>query len=616
LHLLYALGVEYAQRPPSWSALHRKVLRYPMFLVHAKSCVVKRNCLSTDWRNLGRLVALALLLVAWIGYAQAQSTASPAITQIAAPAKSLVLPTVVGTFSLPLTVDIDPETVWKQTLPIAQPANPHGRWRVEAGQRSVAKFTVTAQAEHIHTLEFPAVRLDQVDVFWRSPGGRWSLGRAGDTVALSQWPVVGQYPMFVLHFDSTPGSIDVLVVMQNAGFVEVAATIAGDRESRERRLLQANATGLMIGASAMVLLVCLLMCVVYRRKSTVYLLAYCIAVTVGTVIINGYGAIWFTPDWPVFNDHAKPFAATLICAAMLCACTATLNSNTVGRVARLLVTMTVVALLAHALAQLTLLSPSLRLAGGVVGAVSVVVIGLGMGLNSWRRGDRLAPWVLLSIVFFALSGVVVARGFMTIHGVDLFPTLPTALFVASILALRHAQILRERYGLAVLGRAEINRYRDPLTALLSYEGFERAVENLSVRQHSGGGVAHVLYFSMTDLNNFRAEDGYLVWQRDMVRFAAVLQRALGEGWHIARLSNSRFGAVRLDDHRRLQTEPLLTLVLSSCTRKIDTHGWVDRVGLRMAGVSTPLTASGLKESLRVLEQTVQNLPPGKRIALL
>jgi GGDEF domain-containing protein len=559
---------------------------------------------------------MATLLMGWASLALAQNMAMPQAAQIAAPAKSLLLPTVIGTFSLPLTGDLEPETIWQKNLPITQAASAGGVWSLDAKQRTAAKFTISAQTEHIYTLEFPLVRLDRVDVFWRSPGGPWSHGRAGDTLALSQWPVVGQYPTFVLLFDRVPSTIDVLVVMQNNGFAEVAAVVSADRESRERRLLQANAAGLMIGASAMVLLVCLLMCVVYRSAGTIYLLAYCMAVTSGAVLINGYGAIWFTPEWPSFNDNSKPLAATLMSTTMLCACLSTLNRDTAGGLTRLLAMLTVIALLVHAIAQVTLLSPTWRLAGGVAGAVTVTLLGLGASINSWRRGDRLAPWVLVAVILFAMSAVVVARGFVLIRGVDLFATLTTVFLLGSILALRHAQILRERYGRAVLGRAEINRYRDPLTALLSYEGFERAVENLSVRQHSGGGVAHVLYFSLLELDNFRAEDGYLVWQRDLVRFAAVLQKSLGEGWHIARLSNSKFGAVRLDDHRKLRTEPLLTLVLSSCTRKIDTQGWVDRVGLRMAGVSTPLTTTGLQESLRVLEHTLQGLPAGKRIAIL
>jgi two-component system, sensor histidine kinase LadS len=554
--------------------------------------------------------------VGWAPLAQAQSTELPQVLQIQAPAQSLVVPTVLASFDIPLRGVLEPDALWQQRQPVSHPLNPKGLWRVNAAQRTVSKFKISAQTEHIYTLEFPLARLDLVDVFWREPGKPWSHAQAGDTVALSNWPVPGQYPTFLLRLESLPGTLDVLVVMQNAGFAEVAAILSADRASREHRLLQANTAGLMIGASAMVLLVCLLMAVVYRRMSTAYLLAYSAAVTLGAVVINGYGAIWFTPEWPRFNDSVKPFAATLIFTSMLCACMAALDRSTVGKWARLLSLATVVLLLGYGAAQVGMLSPFWRLPGSVVCATLATVVAVGLSINSWRRGDKFAPWVLFAAILLAVSAVVVARGFVLVAGVDLFATLTTALLLASVLALRHVLILRERYGRAVLGRAEINRYRDPLTALLSYEGFERAVENLSVRQHSGGGVAHLLYFSLLELDSFRAEDGYLVWQRDLVRFAAVLQKALGEGWHIARLSNSKFGAVRLDEHRKLRTEPLLTLVLSSCSRKIDTQGWVDRVGLRMAGVSTPLTSTGLKESLGILEQSVRNLPAGKRIALL
>lgn len=587
-----------------------------MFFTNVYFIVERAHARRKLWFALALGVAFWGFIAGWAPPAQAQNTGSTPAIQITAPANSLAVPTVLSSFNIPLNGVLEPDALWQQNQAVSHPVNAKGLWSVGVEQRTASKFTISAQAEHIYTLEFPLARLDLVDVFWRKPGKPWSHAQAGDTVALSKWPVIGQYPTFVLHFESLPGTMDVLVVMQNAGLAEVAAILSADRQSREHRLLQANTAGLMIGASAMVLLVCLLMAVVYRSKSTAYLLAYSAAVTLGAMVINGYGAVWFTPDWPRFNDAIKPFAATLICAATLTACTAALERSTVGSGARLVSWVAVVLMLGYAAAQVSLLAPVWRLAGGVACATVATAVAAALSMNSWRRGDSFAPWVLLAAICFALSAVVVARGFVLVRGVDLFATLTTVFLLASILALRHVLILRERYGRAVLGRAEINRYRDPLTALLSYEGFEQAVENLSVRQHSGGGVAHVLYFSLLELDSFRAEDGYLAWQRDLVRFAAVLHKALGEGWHIGRLSNSKFGAVRLDEHRKLLTEPLLTLVLSSCARKIDTQGWVDRVGLRMAGVSTPLTSSGLKESLSILEQSVRNLPPGKRIALL
>lgn len=534
-----------------------------------------------------------------------------------APTVSLLLPTAVAAFDLPLTLAIDPQAVWAAEHAITQPANAQGRWTVSPAQQTAAKFTLSSQVEHIFTVEVPLVRMDKVQLFWRTPNKPWSSAEAGDTVPLSRWPVEGQFATFVLHLDGAPGSMDLLLVMQNTGVGTTAVYVNSDRESRERRLLQANAAGLLIGASVMALIMNLLLFGMYRSKPTAYLLVYCTAVTMGIAILSGYAAIWFTPNGPQFNDSAKPFIGSLASAAMLLACLAALDRNTVNAWARYFSGILAVLILMYGLAQIVMLKPDWRLAGGVVGAGLSVALVLFTSTVSWRRGDRYAPWVMLAALLFLGSAVVVSIGYVQVAGLDVFSLAMALLPVSSTLALRYVLILRERFGRAVIGRATTNRFRDPLTALLSYEGFERAVDNLAVRQHSGGGIAKVLYFSLTELQNFKNEDGYVVWQRDLVSFAAVLHKALGEGWHIARLSNSKFGAVRLDDHQTSSSsEPLLTLVLSSCARRIDTYGWTERVGLRMAAVVTPLTGSGLQDSLRVLEDSVQNLEYGKRIVLL
>jgi two-component system, sensor histidine kinase LadS len=544
------------------------------------------------------------------------SVAYAQVVNLAVPQVRTVLPTVVNAFHLPLAETFDPQAIWSANQAVAQAANPQGRWDVSSAHATAAKFTLTTQAEHIFSVEVPLVRMDKVQLFWRTPGSAWRHAEAGDTVPLSRWPIVGQFATFLLHFDPAPSTLDVLLVMQNTGAGNTAVYLNSDRESREGRLLQANAAGLLIGASAMALVINLLLLGLYRSKATLYLLIYCAAVTLGIAVLSGYAAIWFTPEWPRLNDSAKPFVTSLVSAAMLLASLAALDRNVLSAWARRLGAALAISILLYGLAQAAWLAPSWRLVGGVAGAGLAVLMVVAASLASWRRGDRYAPWVIIAALLFAGSAVVVSMGYVQVAGQDVFSLAMAFLSISSNLVLRHVLVLRERFGRAVIGRAETNRFRDPLTALLTYEGFERAVDNLAVRQHSGGGIAKVLYFSLAELNNFKNQDGYVVWQRDLVRFAAVLQKALGEGWHIARLSNSKFGAVRLDDHQNTSSGPLLTLVLSSCVRMIDTYGWVDRVDLRMAAVVTPLTGSGLQDSLRVLEDSVQSLDYGKRIILL
>lgn len=551
------------------------------------------------------------LLLGWQCLAAAQTVT------VQAPPTSLLLPALVPAFNLPLTEPVNPEDIWLANTPTTQPANPGGVWSVGMGLRTAAKFTLSAQKEHIYSIEVPLVRMDRVDIFWRTPGQAWKQAAAGDTIALSQWPVVGQFATFILYFDTLPGQLDVLLLMQNAGAASTSVYLNSDRESRERRLLQANAAGLMIGASLMTLLVIFLLLVVYRNKAAISLLVYCACVSVGAAVLNGYGAIWFFPNWPQANDAGKPLVASLTGACLMWACMSALDKNALLQRWRNLAASLSVICVVYGVLQVDVLHPQWRLLGGMASAVIATLTVWWLAYKAWGRGDIYAQWVALAAGLFALSAALVAVGHLHVSGLDIYTLCMSALLIASTLLLRHVLILRERFGRAVMGRAQENRYRDPLTALLSYEGFEREVDNLAVRQHSGSGAAHMLYFSLSELDSFRTEDGYLVWQRDLVRFAAVLQKSLGEGWHIARLSNKKFGAVRLDDlNAKTNSEKLLTLVLTSCARKIETEGWVDRVGLRMAGVSTPLTSTGLKDSLRTLDQSLRDLAPGKRIALL
>ncbi len=563
------------------------------------------------------LIRVIAIFATWMALGAQLAWAQPSVVQ--APSRTLVLSDVVASFTLPSQPALNPDTIWQSDPePSAlRPATNQGEWFVTAEQRTAAKFTLKANEHSIYTLEVPLVRMDLVQLFWRSPGGAWKTAQAGDTVALSSWPVVGQFATFVLHFEEQQLQMDLIVVMQNAGNARVAVMLHSDNESRERRLLQANTAGLLIGASMMVLLVNVLLFLVYRNAAALHLMMYCACVTFGTALITGYAAIWFTPQWPMFNDASKPFVASLISASIVSAGLSALDRTMLGRKWRSFGYALAIAILTLGVVQLVLLTGVWRLAVASGSAAIAIVTLLVLGGRNWLLGDRYARWIVFATLPFILCTFVVGRGTLLIGGMDFFASVMALTLIGSSLMLRHVLVMKERSGRTVQARAEVTRFRDPLTALLSYEGFERAVDTMAVRQQANISAAQLLYFNLTELDNFRHEDGYIVWQRDLVRFAAVLQKVLGEDWQIARLSNSKFGAACLDDKlAKTKNDALLTLVLSSCARKIDTQGWADRVGLRMAGVNTSLSSDGLKDSLLSLEQAVRELGANKRIALL
>ncbi len=369
---------------------------------------------------------------------------------IIAPQHSLNLPNQVAAFDLPLQGALDPDILWSQTQTITQPANSKGRWTMSSHQRTAAKFTLSAQAEHIYTLEVPLVRMDRVDMFWRLPGKPWQRHQAGDTVPLSQWPIVGQYATFVLHFEDTPGTMDVVLVMQNAGAASVVAQINSDRESRERRLLQANTAGLLIGASAMVLLMNILLLFISRSAAATFLALYSASMAAGITILNGYAALWFTPEWPQFNDAIKPFFASILSATMLCACVSALERGAASTWVKRATMVVALMIAGYAVVQILVLPHSWRLYGNVAGAVLATMMVLGASTLALRRGDPYGHWVLLAALLFMASAMIVAQGYVQIAGIDIFATAMAALGIASTLVLRHVLLLRERFGRADL----------------------------------------------------------------------------------------------------------------------------------------------------------------------
>jgi hypothetical protein len=163
------------------------------------------------------LVRVLVIFAAWLSLGEQLAWAQASTVQ--ASSSTLVLSAVVPSFTLPAQATLNPDIIWQsEPEPSAlRPATKHGEWFVTADQRTAAKFTLNATEHSSYTLEVPLVRMDLVQLFWRIPGGNWNTAQAGDTVALPSWPVVGQFPTFLLHFEPQQSQLELIVVMQNAG---------------------------------------------------------------------------------------------------------------------------------------------------------------------------------------------------------------------------------------------------------------------------------------------------------------------------------------------------------------------------------------------------------------
>jgi GGDEF domain-containing protein len=522
------------------------------------------------------------------------------------------VPSQVRAFTIPLKQVIDPEALWEQDSgPLVAPDS-RGRWPVHAGQQVVAKVKLAAPHAQIYVLEVPLARLDRAEVFWREPGAAWSRAQAGDMVPLSQWPIAGQFASFPLLFDHA--TLDVMVVLFNDGNVSVPLWLMPDVKYRELNLQQANLDGMLVGAARMIVLVCFFLALIYRQRSAWTLVAYSIMISLTVQIINGFFAVWFTPQWYLFNDVSKHFSLALLAAMLPQLVIAALDRSTLNRSDKTMGLVVLVLGVVYATLQALVWPHAWRTGGVVAWTVFVEAVSLLLVWRSARQGGNYLGWVVAGIALFMGSNLASARALGANVGLDFYSVLTAALLLANCLVFVQVLVFRERSGRDVLSRAKVNVNRDPLTALLSLNGFERSYDQHLLRQKAMTGHGYMLYIALPNLDESKVSDGYVQWQRDLVSFSAVLQRVLGQTWHIARLDQDKFGAICISKLKPEQIKLVVTQILSQATRKMDSTSWVEKVDLRIVLTERDFSLVNLIDLLREMDTAVRLMPESKRIA--
>jgi hypothetical protein len=105
-------------------------------------------------------------------------------------------------------------------------------------------------------------------------------------------------------------------------------------------------------------------------------------------------------------------------------------------------------------------------------------------------------------------------------------------------------------------------------------------------------------------------------ERTLVRFAAAMQRLLGERWAVARLSHTRFAALSLRPLAPGELEAVATQVISHCARITQPLNLLGEFDLRIACAQRKLADAPLPDLLREMRHAALSLAPGKRIAYL
>ncbi|MGE4243357.1 MAG: 7TM diverse intracellular signaling domain-containing protein [Ramlibacter sp.] len=508
---------------------------------------------------------------------------------------------------------MDPDAMW--ALPDGT-RNPNAEaWELTGGERWIGRATVIGVREgQDYVFQVPMPQVDHAHLWWRIGRGEWQHARAGDRVPLSQWPFANPFPAFSIDVGADP--VDVILTVENAAYLRVPVTLMPDPQFRENLVQRANLSGMIMGLGAMVTLVCLLGALAYRERSHWVLAGVSAWVLLSVAANNGYLTIWFTGDWPAFNDWSRSITAVILIGFMVLLCTEALDPLHLKRRERLIGIAAPLVAAVYAVVQLTLLPLAWRVQGALLlTVIFLLACGALCAVNA-LRGGRHVSWVSGAVIALLFAPVVVAAGPDQVSGLDLRAAAVGVCMYTGLLLFRHTLMVRDRYGRDVLGREAIGTSRDPLTALWSYEGFEQRHAEAALREAAGQGTASVMMLAVPGLDEAAIEHGSTVAERTLVRFAALLHRLLGQRWALARVSRTRFAAISLRPITSRELGEAATQVLAHCVRVQQPFDLVATFDLRIACSRRRLADLSMAELLRDMRNAALALNGRKRIVYM
>jgi GGDEF domain-containing protein len=405
----------------------------------------------------------------------------------------------------------------------------------------------------------------------------------------------------------------VIVTMLNDGGLSSPVLLLSDAGYRQAHVHQAAVSGFVSGLGIMVLLLCLASGFSLTRGARLLLPVVAAWALVFVLCLNGSMAMWFTPEWPRFNDASKHASSVILSGLVLSMTAFALDARYFRRASRAVAIAAPLVALIYAAVQLP---HDWRGLGALGWAVLTSAIGLAMCVASALAGGRFVGLAVAANLCYALAVGSAVFDFEVISELDLSDALTDVLVYASVLVFRYMLFMRERHGRDVLGRAAVGANRDPLTALLSYSGFQLAYDEAMLRQGSEGQRTWAMVFFLPGLEKTSVEHGFVLTERALVRFAAGLQSVLGDSWAIGRLSKTRFAAVSNRSMDAPAAKAFATKVLAGSARLSDELGPSGDFDLRIVFTRCAPESTGLKGMLQRLEEPARALDGNKRITLV
>jgi two-component system, sensor histidine kinase LadS len=246
----------------------------------------------------------------------------------------------------------------------------------------------------------PIPLIDSVTVYQQQADGKWQSWRAGDRIAVANWPEPGRYPRF--HLELPQGKSQVFLQIQGSTPLSIPLYIGTEVPAQSTDRQGFLGMGLIVGVLLTLVLMCMVTAYTYRDRLYLlyglYMLLMVLAVGAYTGI-SGY-LIWdHSPRWA---DAAQGVLAMLTAGGAMYFIEAMLGGRQFAR--RLSTALLALGAGSLPLALIYCFVP--RPVGVVILGVYMILIttvGLTLASRAWRLGDQVGKWVFFAYAPLALA---------------------------------------------------------------------------------------------------------------------------------------------------------------------------------------------------------------------
>jgi two-component system, sensor histidine kinase LadS len=496
-----------------------------------------------------------------------------------------------------------------------QPTHPEAIYPVTASSAVWLRFTVPpAPDDERWYLEVPYPSINRASLFTRDGANQWREQRAGDLVAVSQWPVPHRHPLLPIAL-SAEQPTRYLLRLENAHAFRASLQFIseGRLSASEQRI--SLVLGLFFGLAGLAALVSALSAVSLRDSAYGF---YALSVTVlglTQASLTGIAGLHLWPNTPGWNDLAPTVLPLLTAAATLLFISAAVAlPERWRRLHRLIVGLALLgALVAAALVWLPV---ALRRDIFVPMLWTLRLGGLLVLAWAWRRGDRFAPWLLLAYlpVYAASSWTLAANlglapfGFFTRYGMQLGVALhlPVVMLVLMLRSQHRRENTRRIQGLDRV---------DPATGLINGHVFAERLLRTMARSERLNQQSAVLLIELTNVEQIQRDFGGKAADELPLRVAERLLSITRVIDSAARLSERQFGMLVEGPFSAEEAAALGPRIVARCLMPFD-RLHVDCVAqVRVVYALVPYRGADAEDLLELLEDRLAAVPANSKRAV-